>query len=119
MKSNFSSGKSSAAQRKAEPALLTRMSTRPSSCLTESARATHCARWVTSRATARALPPCAVMVACGRFGALRIDIGDDDLDADLREAGGDGRPQPAAAAGDDGNPALEVEEPGGIAGGHR
>ena len=55
----------------------------------------------------------------GRFGALHIDIGDDDLDADLGEAGGDGRAQPAAAAGDDGDPVLEIEEPGGIAGGHR
>ncbi len=119
MKSNFSSGKSSAAQRKAEPALLTRMSTRPSSWLTESASGDALRTLGHVEGHGAGLAALRRDGGLGRLGALQIDIGDDDPDAHLGEARGDGRAQPAAAAGDDGDTALEVEEPRGIAGGDR
>src|SRR5437763_9390432 len=66
MPSNSSSGKSSAGERKALPALFTSTSTRPSSSTTRSARASTAALSVTSQPIATARPPCSSIVATVR-----------------------------------------------------
>src|SRR2546425_8228432 len=66
IRSNSSSGKSSAGERKAIPALLIRMSTRPSSSTTRAASASTACLSVTSQRIATAWPPCSSIVATVR-----------------------------------------------------
>src|SRR5438132_1645869 len=66
IRSNSSSGKSSAGDRKAVPALLIRTSARPSSPTTRSASASTAALSVTSQLIATAVPPCSSIVATVR-----------------------------------------------------
>ena len=116
MKSSLSSGKSSAGERNADPALLIRMSTLPKSRSTLSASATTAVR---TRNVEQRGDRFSVLFRdrrVRRLGSGQVHVGDHDRDADLRKTDRHGSAKPAAAAGNDGNPAFQIEQICGIAG---
>ena len=97
MKSNLSSGNSSAGERNAEPALLTRMSTRPCRSTTRSASASTSA-FDGHVEVVGVCHPTLLRDERRRLGAAGIvDVGKDHRHARLGIADGDGASQPAAS----------------------
>ena len=92
------------------PALLTRMSMRPSSLATRSTMAATAALSVTSAVTAIALTPQRPEVG-GRGGRLCLVAPDHrDIGAGFRQPPRHAEPDAAIAAGDDSHLAGEIEE---------
>ena len=115
IRSNSSSGKSSAGERNAVPALLTRTSARPSSSTTRSASASTACLTVTSHGSETARPPCSSIVATVAAAPVLVHVEHRERRARLCEPFGHRRAEAAAAARDDGDAPIQPKEVGDVA----
>ena len=92
----------------ATPALLTRMCAGPSSRSTLAATSSTCADLVTSSVHAGRVDAQPLQLGGGALDAVRHHVGNDHLGPGLAQRLGAGEADALAAAGDDGDAALEI-----------